>query len=482
MTRKWYKRKRFWFILFLLLYIGVIYQHQQKDLPDNISYNGEFHLMNDGDVEFLYDLTYQKDNDEVYEQEIFEELYQIIEEAEDFLILDFFLVNDSSSSERNFPRLSEQLSNKIVQQIKAYPNLQVVFITDPINTTYRSHSNPFLEAMEAAGAEIIYTDLTRLRDPNPLYSAIWRIGFQWFGQEGTGWVTNPLGEDSPKVTIRSYLDLLNVKANHRKVIISEKEAMVTSGNPHDASGFHSNIAFKVKGNILKDLMKTEKAVVQFSGGDIARFPSEEQVLLSETNENTSDVRAKVVTEQKVQDAALEAINHATEGDVIWIGMFYLADRDIINAIKHAAAKGVKINIILDPNQDAFGNEKSGLPNVPVTKELLEEKGDIQVRWYNVNKEQYHTKLLFVKTTEKSYILGGSTNFTSRNLDDYNLETNIYLEATNDTSIVEEVQYYFNRLWANEDAFYTADYEEYSSLPAFKEWIYRIQKTTKLTTY
>src|SRR5690625_2307706 len=300
MTRKWYKRKRFWFILFLLLYIGVIYQHQQKDLPDNISYNGEFHLMNDEDVEFLYDLTYQKDNDEVYEQEIFEELFQIIEEAEDFLILDFFLVNDSSSSERNFPRLSEQLSNKIVQQIKAYPNLQVVFITDPINTTYRSHSNPFLEAMEAAGAEIIYTDLTRLRDTNPLYSAILRIGFQWFGQEGTGWVTNPLGEDSPRVTIRSYLDLLNVKANHRKVIISEKEAMVTSGNPHDASGFHSNIAFKVKGNILKDLMKTEKAVVQFSGGDIARFPSEEQVLLSETNENTSDVRAKVVTEQKVQ--------------------------------------------------------------------------------------------------------------------------------------------------------------------------------------
>ncbi|GAA0309361.1 HKD family nuclease [Gracilibacillus halotolerans] len=482
MTQKWYKRKRYWFLLFLLLYIVVIYHHQQKSLPENISYNGKFHDMSDDEIEFLFDLTYQDGNEEVYEQEIFDEIFNIIEEAETFLILDFFLVNDSSSNEKDFPPLSKQLSNKILQQLETYPDLQIIFITDPINTTYHSHSNAFLEALKDAGVEVIFTDLKQLRDPNPLYSAIWRIGIQWFGQKGTGWITNPLGNDSPKVTARSYLNLLNVKANHRKVVISEKEALITSANPHDASGYHSNIAFKVSGDILKEIIETERAVVQFSDGDLSLFPNEEQVQPNNTSNNSSDIQTKVVTEQQIQHAAVEAMDQATKGDTIWIGMFYLADRDIIDAITDAAAKGVKIRIILDPNQEAFGSEKSGLPNIPVARELLEKEGDIQVKWYNVNKEQYHTKLLFVKSDDKSYLLGGSANFTSRNLDDYNLETNIYVKANNDTSIVRDVQQYFNRLWDNQDAIYTVDYETYSSLTTFKKLVYRLQKITKFTTY
>lgn len=68
------------------------------------------------------------------------------------------------------------------------------------------------------------------------------------------------------MTVASYLTLLNVKANHRKAVVTEKEAMVTSSNPHDASGFHGNIALKVTGPIINDILKSEEAVSLFSGG------------------------------------------------------------------------------------------------------------------------------------------------------------------------------------------------------------------------
>ena len=75
-----------------------------------------------------------------------------------------------------------------------------------------------------------------------------------------------MASEAPKMTVASYMTLLNVKANHRKAVVTEKEAMVTSSNPHDASGFHGNIALKVTGPIINDILKSEEAVSLFSGG------------------------------------------------------------------------------------------------------------------------------------------------------------------------------------------------------------------------
>ena len=58
------------------------------------------------------------------------------------------------------------------------------------------------------------------------------------------------------------------------------------------------------------------------------------------------------------------------------------------------------------------------------------------------------------------IFGGSANLTRRNLADYNLETDLKIMATNDSKIVKDVENYFTKIWSNEDAFYTVDFEEY----------------------
>ncbi|KMK95802.1 phospholipase D family protein [Rossellomorea marisflavi] len=486
--RPWYKKKRWLIGLAIIMLLSTIMFYQRtKPLPDGVSYAGGIHSIPEEDVEFIYDLTYQKDGKEEYDHSIFDEVNKTVSEAEDFLILDLFLFNGYTKNDRNYPKISEELSKTIQKRMKEKPDLKVVFISDDVNTTYGSHKTDQLEPLKELGAEVIFTDLDRLRDPNLLYSGVWRAGIQWFGQKGNGWLPNPMAPSAPEVTARSYLKLLNVKANHRKVVISEKEGMVLSANPHDASGFHSNIAFRVKGDILKDMIKAEKAVAAFSGGNMNAFPSDKEVDELITHVEASggkEVKAQILTERKVQTNVVKALDKAKEGDEVWIGMFYLADRDIIDAIENAADRKVDVRMVLDPNQNAFGQEKIGLPNLPIASELnkLDNK-HISIRWYNTNKEQYHTKFIYVKGKESSTVIGGSSNYTSRNLDDYNLEENILFTGAPDSRLMTDVDDYFQRIWNNENGTYTVEYKKYQDkLPIFKYIMYVLQKVFQVTTY
>ncbi|WP_370296157.1 phospholipase D family protein [Rossellomorea marisflavi] len=486
--RPWYKKKRWLIGLAIIILLSTIMFYQRtKPLPDGVSYAGGIHSIPEEDVEFIYDLTYQKDGKEEYDHSIFDEVNKTVSEAEDFLILDLFLFNDYTKNDRNYPKISEELSKTIQERMKEKPDLKVVFISDDVNTTYGSHKADQLEPLKELGAEVIFTDLDRLRDPNLLYSGVWRAGIQWFGQKGNGWLPNPMAPAAPEVTARSYLKLLNVKANHRKVVISEKEGMVLSANPHDASGFHSNIAFRVKGDILKDMIKAEKAVAAFSGGDMKAFPSDKEVdeLITPVQASGGkEVKAQILTERKVQTNVVKALDKAKEGDEVWIGMFYLADRDIIDAIENAADRKVDVRIVLDPNQNAFGQEKIGLPNLPIASELNKlDNEHISIRWYNTNKEQYHTKFIYVKGKESSTVIGGSSNYTSRNLDDYNLEENILFTGAPDSRLMTDVDDYFQRIWNNENGTYTVEYKKYQDkLPIFKYIMYVLQKVFQVTTY
>lgn len=481
------KRKVIIVGIMITILTSIMIYHRVKPLPPGISYQGTIHTIPEQDVEFLYDLTYQKEGEEVHDHSIFKEVFKTIEEAEHFLILDLFLVNGYTDNKRPYPKLSEKLMKSIKKQKVKHPDLKVIFITDEINTTYGSHKAQQIDPLKDSGVEIVYTDLDKLRDPNLIYSGIWRATLKWFGQAGYGWLPNPMESSAPNVTARSYLKLLNVKANHRKVVISEDSGLILSANPHDASGFHSNIAFKVNGEILKDMVKAEKAIAEFSGGNLKAFPTEaelDEIIQPTISKEGLTVKAQILTEGKVQDHVVEAITEAKKEDEIWIGMFYLADRDIITSIEEAAKRGVKINIVLDPNQNAFGQEKIGLPNLPIAAELQNfDYENIKIRWYATNKEQYHTKLIYIKSQQESIVIGGSTNYTSRNLDDYNLEESIKIVAPIKSEFTKEVDDYFERIWANEDGTYTVEYEKYqNSLSVFKYVMYIVQKVFQMATY
>lgn len=470
-------------ILLLLWFAGVMIYQTHKPLPPGLSAESPAYKVDK--VAFWHDLTYQDSSGaQAREEQILPRILQIIDEAREFLVIDLFLFNDYTHTDQQFPAVSRKLTDKLIAQKSAYPGIEIVFITDEVNTNYGSAPNPLLEEMKAAGIKVILTDVDALRDSTPAYSAVWRTFIQWFGQSGKGWMPNLMASGGPDITARSYLKLLNVKANHRKVILSENTALVSSGNVHDASAYHSNIALEVQGPILKDILQSEQAAANLSGAGplLSRTPVFRQ---QNSTGGETPLEVRYLTEGKVYKYALEDIRATGQGDIIWMGMFYLADDGIIDALLAADARGAEVRLLLDPNQNAFGRDKIGIPNRPVAMDLnRRSEGDITIRWYNTGQEQYHSKLLFIdKAAGNSIILGGSTNFTPRNLDDYNLENNLWVSVPQDQPLHAEMERYFSTLWNNEGAEYSLPLEEYQSgVTWIKYIVYRIQTRLGLTTF
>lgn len=475
MMHTFYKKKLFWLLIMILIFSGIIFFNKTKPLPEGISYESKYYQTDH--VEFLSDLTYHLDkNRKTSEQEIFNEIFKTIKEAEEFIVVDMFLFNDYTDQNKDFPDLSGTLTDALINQKKQFPDLQVVFITDPVNTGYYSYKSSHYKQLEDNDIEVVVTSLSELRDSNTLYSAGWRLFFQPFGQNGHGWLPNHFSKSAPKMTLRSYANLFNVKANHRKAIATENNAIIASANPHNESGFASNIAFKVEGEIIEDIVKAEQAVINYSGGKTV-IDYENKIEATD-----GDITVQYLTEGKILKGILEEINQASDGDDIWLGMFYIANRDVIDALHNAANRGAKVRLILDPNKNAFGNSKTGLPNMPIASEMVKEN-NLDIRWYKAEENQYHTKLIYINKENEAVLIGGSANYTTRNLDDLNLENNLKIIAPMHSQVIKDVDDYFNKLWHNEDGIYTAEYESNESMltPALK-LTYWIQKLTGLTTY
>jgi phosphatidylserine/phosphatidylglycerophosphate/cardiolipin synthase-like enzyme len=298
---------------------------------------------------------------------------------------------------------------------------------------------------------------------------------------------HPFAEGGKKISLRSYLAMLNFKANHRKVFLADNQgelvSIVGSANAHDASSAHSNIAIEIKGVFGQEIYKTEEAVANLSKNSLDPLP--ENLLKGKPGANQY-AKVSLITEEKIRQAIVGDINKLKEGDKILLMMFYLSDRQVIDSLVEASKRGVVIKIILDPNKDAFGYDKNGIPNRQVAEELISRTNNkIQVRWYKTNGEQFHSKGM-LWTNEQEQVAGlilGSANFTKRNIANYNLETDVRLTTRSDLSLIKDVENYFNRLWNNQDGVvYTVDYKEYKDGSWFGYWVYRFEETTGLSSF
>ena len=213
----------------------------RRRLPDGLACAGEPAGANA--IEFLADTTWLGDDGvRRSEQHIFDAAFGMIDAAKRLVLLDFFLFNDFQGKRAERTRLlSGELTERLVRRKREQPDIRIVLITDPINVVYGAVPSPQFERLRAAGVDVVLTDLRRLRDPNPFYSALWRALVRPFGHSTRGWLPSPLG-GGRKVTLRAYLEAFNCKANHRKTLIADGgdgwRALVTSANPHDGSSAH----------------------------------------------------------------------------------------------------------------------------------------------------------------------------------------------------------------------------------------------------
>ena len=475
----WSGRQYFALILGMVAlgYLSSAIYHIYKPLPEGLDYTGKLRHAN---VKFLADKTYlDAEGKQQQEHQIFNQILKLIDEAQTTIVLDMFLFNDEvGSSKIPHDKLTQNLTEVLIVKKRMTPQIEIKVITDPINSVYGSIAPEHYRQLRQAGIEVIETDLTALRASNPLWSGFWYLCCQGVGNNAEkGWLPNPFGDE--KITLRSYLSLFNFKANHRKTVVVDTlegwKTLVTSMNPHDGSSHHSNVALMVTGNTAIDVLKTEQAVGRMSKGDIP------VVIVGEFEEAKEFPQAQVLTEKAILDATLKLIETAKSGENIDLAMFYLSEREIVKGLIAAKQRGVNVKILLDPNKDAFGREKNGIPNRQVASELNE--AGVQVRWCNTQGEQCHSKMILKSNIQQSEMILGSANFTARNLKNYNLETNIRVVGNSSADVFKDAQSYFNTAWSNLDAKnMSVDYAQYADESKWKYGLYRFMEWSGVSTF
>jgi phosphatidylserine/phosphatidylglycerophosphate/cardiolipin synthase-like enzyme len=462
-----------------------------KPLPEGMDVNSASIAMPQDRIQFLRDITARDAwGRRVVDQQIFDAVFAIVDSAQRFVVLDFFLLNDDMGSSHDGAHrpLSRELAERLLARKHAQPQLQILLITDPINDVYGGRPSPLLSELQRGGIDVVRTNLNSLRDSNPMYSSAWRIGAQWFGNSaGGGWLPDPF-RDQGVVSLRSWLSLANFKANHRKTIVADTAdgdlvGIITSANPHDASSLHSNVAWQFRGELAQQVLASEIAIAHFSGW---RGEFQMPTRLPETPAAVPRLEVAYVTEDAIRTRIVEAIRATSSSETIDLAMFYLSDREIIEALESAAARGVKVRVILDPNKDAFGVEKDGVPNRPVANELVtDSNGAIEVRWYRTQGEQFHTKLVLVRHGKQLDASLGSANLTRRNVGNYNLEANVHVSMPADSPLARQLTQYFDSLWSNDETKhieYTAPFGAYKDDSQFTYWRFRIMEATGLSSF
>lgn len=453
--------------------------HSFTALPEGVSFRGAQIVTEE--IAFVSDTTWVDESGQRHiQQAIFDDIFRIIDASKRLIILDMFLYNDFQGPTPETTRaLADELTSRLIAKKLEQSEINIVVITDPVNVLYGGLPSPFFNRLRAAGIRVVITDLRKLRDSNTVYSFFWRMFIKPFGNKTATTLPNPIGPG--RVSLRSYLELINFKANHRKVLIADQGedyvGFVSSANPHDGSSAHRNAAIRFTGPAVLDLLATENAVLAFTGQPIIELDQPElDQTLGPSHLGEAGATIQVVTEGKIKEAILSHLRGAGTDDKVDLMMFYLSDRAIIAALKLANQQGADLRVLLDPNKDAFGREKNGIPNRPVARELID--AGLAVRWCRTLGEQCHTKMLMIHDTSgNAVIIAGSANLTRRNLKDFNLETNVVVEGHSDRGPFTDALKHFDDAWNNtDDRQYSVDYDEYEDgswwhrqLYLFMEW-------------
>ncbi len=496
------KRAGKWLVLLALagIWTGTAIWHASKPLPPGTHVTGQLVPVAVESLQLLTDVTAADHYGALASrQSIHAATLELVRNAQQFLVLDYFLFNGQGGPagpmryERGLHPVAGELAAALRELRLRQPQLPILVLVDPINDYYRGTAPGFLAELEQLGVNVVVTQLDPLRDSNPVYSTTWRLLAGWWLKPGAkGSWSNQLDAAGPEVSLGALLRIPQFKADHRKVAITATSSgvlrgIVSSGNPHDASSAHSNVALRLEGEALRPLLTSELAIASFSG--LPNTAYQQFAVAAQPGAGTisaaATTRAAIVTEGAIHEQLLQRLAATGAGDAIDIAMFYLSDRPVIEALLRAARRGAALRVLLDPNKDAFGFEKSGIPNRQVAAELIAASdGAIRLRWFRTHGEQFHVKLTAVRSGDRLWLMLGSANFTRRNLDDYNLEADVIVDTPAASRLATDVAGWFEMLWTNQPGGtdYSADADVYAEPGTGRYWLYRFMEASGFSTF
>ena len=207
-------------------------------------------------------------------------------------------------------------------------------------------------------------------------------------------------------------------------------------------------------------------------------------VLTRFDDENNKYKLQFVTEAKIGEHLDKDIENTKAEDEILMGMYFLADRGVIDRLIKASNRGVKIRIIFDRSRDAFGMSTNGLPNKPVSKKLKKKtKNKIEIKWYFTNNEQYHTKITLIKKTDGNVIIQtGSANLIRKNIRGYIMDANFRILTNADSKLTRDIYTYFDRLWENKDGLFTVNFDDEPTTKASTDFMYKILDATQLGSF
>lgn len=436
----------------------------------------------------------------------------MIKNAKGQIVASIFLFDALYAKQKPQCDIVKELTDAVVAQKRKYPEMNITLVLDPINRSYGRRIAPAVQILRENGVDVFISDLLATKSARwpPLDEGIKEVArgvnTLSFGIPGrissfffspTIPLANPLSEKG--ISAEMIWNALSLKANHRKLLVTDVEdtyeALVSSANPHNASIPSTNFAVSVKGelakyiymNIREDVLHSIKLRKALWGSHNSKafrrnfatqtLPVLDIDLQATAPSETRPIKVIYICESRIRDEIIAMLNQLQPDDRVRIQMFYLSDIDIVDLIARVS-KRLKhpIQIILDPNKDAFGYVKDGTPNRQVAAYLMEKRRNqgakLVIRWYETHGEQNHAKIMSItnEKTNKYELLTGSANWTGKNLKDINMEAN--LSVIGSKKLNAKFNELFDLFWHNADGMvYTVPYEgKYQAHAGLNKWL------------
>jgi hypothetical protein len=306
-------------------------------------------------------------------------------------LADQIIVLDRSPVER-------EIAQHLLARKRLRPNLEVVLVADPLDEVYGGTPAQYLSALERAGIVVARVRLNRLRDVIPWYSALWRLCVAWW--------SDPFDETPGAAGFLSSLRKMNHKSDDRQLTVADDGAggwrsIITAGTKSD-------VGLEFHGGLAHDIMTSELEIAAWSTGD-DRLPP----VPPAQGRGLGSIDARFLTEGAIRGALVDAIAAAGGADQISVAVRALSDRQLIGALLRAAARGARLQVLLDPG---------AAPNRAVAGELARDGGQqIEVRWIAPSAVPMPTALAMVRHRTELWVYLGAADYTRPSLGDCNLE-------------------------------------------------------------
>lgn len=419
-----------WAGVALAAYAGLAAYFRFRPLPAGIDGGAGSYRVPAECIGFFHDTTWYEDGVRQVVRQITDEVARVVRDSRRFAVMDVFLFNlQHSDRADDYVPTTRQIVDAFAARDR--PGW---LITDPINTSYGSWVSPPLRWMADAGVTICLTDIRRLRDNNLLYAPIWRIFLRWIRGPWLPRFKNPL-EPNATATVSAVLEALNIRANHRKLVIADDGeggyvTHITSRNFEDASSYFGNTALTIRSAaVARHFLEAEKAVARMSGVDIpVQIPPQHE---------DGDTEVTPLMGTRIGAAIIRDIDSARPGDRLTVLAQFLSHRGIIEALVRASNRGVAGTVVMDQNKVNFGNPKFGFPN-QITGPELAARTRFELRWANIQREEYHNQFMLLEQDGCCVFHIGSANYNRRSLSNTVLEANVRIDAPAEAAVSRQV--------------------------------------------